>query len=152
MKVEVQIAITGTTAAVWETITDIKNAAKIISGIEKIELVSEPNAGLIGLKWSETRMYFGKPASIDKEITDASEHKFYQTTAAMDGFIFVTTMSIAEHGNEIILTSSHETKPTNFFAKLKSLPMPFFKGIMKNAIRQDLSDIKAKVENKSEAS
>ena len=55
-------------------------------------------------------MYFGKPAAIDKWITDAIENKFYKTRAEMDGFIFLTTMTISESGANIGLTSSMEPK------------------------------------------
>ena len=63
---------------------------EIIRGIEKIEIVNEPVIGPgFGLKWRETRMYFGKPsAAIDKWITEVNENKFYKTKAEMDGFIF----------------------------------------------------------------
>ena len=146
MIVEAQITINENKTGVWTTITNIQNAAEIISGIEKIEILNEPLNGIVGLKWRETRMYFGKPAAIDKWITEAVENKSYKTRAEMDGFIFLTTMSIAESGNNITLTSSHETLSQGIIAKIKSLPMIFFKGMLKKAILQDLTDIKNFIE------
>jgi len=93
-------------------------------------------------------MYFGKPASIDKWITDTSVNKFYKTRAESDGFVFITTMSISESDKGIILTSTHETKTIGFVAKLKSLPMIFFKGMLKKAILSDLNDYKTAIEKK----
>lgn len=93
-------------------------------------------------------MYFGKPSAIDKWVTDAIEYKFYQTKAEMDGFIFLTTITIAENSDHIKLTSSHETKSQGIMAKIKSLPMIFFRGILKKTILQDLVDIKKAVEQK----
>ena len=148
MTVEEQIIINRNKTAVWTAITDIRHAAKIISGIEKIEILNEPENGLVGLKWRETRMYFGKPTDIDKWITDAVENKFYKTRAEMDGFIFLTTMSISESGDNIRLTSLHETKSQGIIANIKSLPMIFFRGMLKKAILKDLNDIKTAVENK----
>lgn len=66
----------------------------------------------------------------------------------MDGFIFLTTLSISESGNSVRLTSSHETKSRGMMAKIKSLPMIFFKGMLKKAILKDLNDIKTAVERK----
>jgi len=149
MTVEAQITINGNKTAVWTAITNIRHAAGIISGIEKIEILNEPVNGLVGLKWRETRMYFGKPATIDKWITDAIENKFYKTRAEMDGFIFFTTMTISKSSDKIRLTSSHETKSQGIVAKIKSLPMIFFKGILKKAILKDLNDIKTAVEHKT---
>ena len=148
MTVEEQITINRNKTAVWTAITDIRNTAKLISGIEKMEILNEPENGLVGLKWRETRMYFGKPSAIDKWITDAVENKFYKTRAEMDGFIFLTTMSISESGDNIRLTSLHETKSQGIIAKIKSLPMIFFRGMLKKAILKDLNDIKTAVENK----
>ncbi|MBI3501610.1 MAG: hypothetical protein HY063_07435 [Bacteroidetes bacterium] len=148
MIVEAEITINGTNAAVWTVITDIRSAPEIISGVEKIEILNEPASGLAGLKWRETRMYFGKPAAIDKWITDAVENKFYKTRAEMDGFIFLTTMTISGSGNSMRLTSSHETQSQGIIAKIKSLPMIFFRGMLKKAILQDLNDIKTTVEHK----
>lgn len=148
MTVEVQITINKNKTAVWTAITDIRHSAKFISGIEKIEMLSEPQNGLVGLKWRETRMYFGKPSAIEKWITDAVENNFFKTKAEMDGFIFITTISISENGDNIILTSSHETKSQGIIAKIKSLPMVFFRGMLKKAIMKDLNDIKTAVENK----
>ena len=148
MTVEEQITINGNKTAVWTAITDIRHAAKIISGIEKIEILNEPENGLAGLKWRETRMYFGKPSAIDKWITDAVENKFYQTRAEMDGFIFLTTMTVSGGEGITVLTSSHETRSQGIMAKIKSLPMIFFRGMLKKAILKDLNDIKTAVENK----
>ena len=60
MIVEAQVTINGSKAAIWAAITNIENAAEIISGIEKIEVLEKPANGLVGLRWRETRMLFGK--------------------------------------------------------------------------------------------
>jgi hypothetical protein len=146
MIVEVQVTIKGSRTAVWNAITNIENAAEIISGIEKIEVVEKPSNGLVGLKWRETRMYFGKPATVEILITDAVENEFYKTRAESDGYLFLSTMSISESSNGITLTSSHDYKPQSAVAKLKSISMFLFKGMIKKILQQDLNDIKAAVE------
>jgi Polyketide cyclase / dehydrase and lipid transport len=151
MIVEAQVTIDGSKAAIWAAITDIENASKIISGIKKIEVLEKPAKGLVGLKWRETRMLFGEPASADKWITDAAENEFYKTRAEDLGFVFVTTMrisenGISENGGGMTLTSSHDSQPQGIVARLKSIPMFLFKGVMKKAILQDLNDIKTAVE------
>ena len=92
-------------------------------------------------------MLFGKPATVEKWITDAAENKFYKTKAEDGGFVFLTTKSISESSGGITLTESHESKPQGIVAKLMSIPMGFlFKGVAKKALLQDLNDIKAAVE------
>jgi len=146
MLVEAQVTINGSKSAVWDAITDIENFAKSLSGVEEIEVVEKPADGLVGLRWRETRMYFGKPATVEKWITDAAENEFYKTRAEDSGFVFLSTMRISESGDGITLTSSHDSQPQGFVAKLKSTPMFLFKGVVKKALWQDLNDFKATVE------
>src|ERR1700745_34854 len=111
MIVEAQVTINGSKAAVWKAMTNIENASETISGIENIEVVEKPANGLVGLRWRETRMLFGKPATAEKWITDAAENAFYKTRAESDGFVFLSTMSVSEDSDGIILTSLHDSVP-----------------------------------------
>ncbi len=148
MVVEAQVTINGTKAAIWAAITNIENAAEVISGIKSIEVIEKPASGLVGLKWRETRILFGKPATVEKWITDAAENEFYKTKAEDGGFVFLTTKRISESSRGMTLTESHESKPQTIVAKL-SIPMLFlFKGVVKKALLQDLHDIQAAVEQK----
>ncbi len=147
MLVEVQVTIKGSREAIWAVMTNIENAAHTFSGIESVEMLDKPASGLVGLKWRETRILFGKPASADKWITDAVENSFYKTRAESDGYVFLSTMQIAEGKDGITLTSIHDSVPQTFVAKFLSNPMMFFfKGVAKKALLQDLNDIKAAVE------
>ena len=147
MLVEAQVTVNGSKAAIWAAITDIENASKFIRGIKNIEVVEKPAHGLVGLKWRETRILFGEPATVEKWITDAAENAFYKTRAEDNGFVFLSTISISESGGGITLTSSHESKPQGIVARLQSIPMGFlFKGVAKKALLQDLNDIKSAVE------
>src|SRR5262245_11427232 len=147
MIVEAQITIHGSRAAVWAAITDIENAAETIRGIEKIEVLEKPANGLVGLRWRETRMLFGKPATAEKWITEAVENEFYKTRAESDGFVFTSTTSISQSRGGITLSTSHDSQPQGVVQRLMSIPMAlFFKGVAKKALRQDLNDIKSAVE------
>ena len=147
MLVEAQVTINGSKAAVWAAITNIENASEIISGIEKIEVLEKPANGLVGLRWRETRLLFGKPATVEKWITDAAENEYYKTRAEDAGFIFLTTKRISDSGDGMTLAESHESNPQSLAAKLQSIPMRLlFKGVIKKYLLQDLNDIKSAVE------
>ncbi len=148
MNVEAHVSIKGSKATIWSAITDIENASKFIRGIENIEILDKPANGLVGLRWRETRMLFGKPATAVKWITDAVENEFYQTRAEDNGFVFLSTMTISESNDAVTLTSSHVSKPQGVVARIMSIPMFLFKGVIKKAILQDLNDIKSAVEKK----
>ena len=148
MIVEAQVTINGSKAAIWAAITNIENASETISGIENIEVLEKPANGLVGLKWRETRMLFGKTATAEKWITDAAENEFYKTRAESDGFVFLSTIRISESGGGMTLTSSHDSQPQGIVARLMSIPMGFlFKGVAKKALLQDLKDYRSAVEH-----
>jgi len=149
MLVEVQVTIQGSRAATWAAISDIENAANIVRGIESIEIVEKPASGLVGLRWRETRILFGKPATVEKWITAAADNEFYKTRAESDGFVFESTTSISDSTGGCTLTSAHDSQPQDIKTKLMSIPMSLlFKGVVKKALLQDLNDIKAAVEKK----
>lgn len=149
MIVEAQVSVRGSKAVVWAAITDIEHAAELVSGIESIELVEEPDSGLVGLRWRETRTLFGKAATAEKWITEAVENEFYKTRAEDGGFVFLTTRRIAESDGGVTLSESHESLPQGMVATLMSIPMRlFFRGVIRKAALQDLNDIKAFVERK----
>jgi hypothetical protein len=150
MIVEAQLPITGTKAATWSVITDIEGSQKIISAIEGIEIVEQPESGIIGLRWRETRMLFGKPATVEKWITEVSENESYETRAVSDGFVFITTSRISGRDGDVILTSRHESQPQTIATKLMAIStLLLFKGVIRKAILKDLNDIKATVERQS---
>lgn len=147
MIVEVQVTIKGSRAAVWAAITDIENAAKIIRGIERIEIVERPASGLVGLRWKETRLFFGKPATVEKRITAATENESYETRAEDDGSVYVSTLRISESSGGTTLTSSHESRAQGIAGGTMLFLMGFlFKGVAKKALLADLDDIKSAVE------
>jgi hypothetical protein len=147
MIVEAAVTIHGSRTALWAAIADIENASKIIRGIERIEVLEKPARGLVGLRWRETRMLFGKPATVEKRICDAAEAEFYEARAEDGGFEFLTTLRIAEGRGGLTLTSSHESRPRGIAARVMSIPMGlFFKGVVRKAVLRDLNDIKSAVE------
>jgi hypothetical protein len=149
MIVEAQVTIRGSKAVIRDTLTNIEQADAIIRGIEKVEVLERPASTLVGLRWRETRMLFGKPATIEKWITHATESEVV-THAEDGGFVFVTTHRLAETGSGVTLTGCHETKPLGFVATMKAMPMFLFKGAIRKAILEDLNDIKSAVEREAE--
>ena len=69
-------------------------------------------------------------------------------TPRKQSFVFLSTMSISESSGGVTLTSSHDSRPQGIAARLKPIPMPPFKGMVRKALLQDLNDTKAAVEQK----
>lgn len=149
MVVDAHVTVHGSRAATWAAMTDVENAASMLRGVEQIEIVERPAQGLVGLRWRETRMLFGKPATAEKWITEAVEQEYYKTRAESDGFVFLSTTSISEGGRGVTLTTSHASVPQTFMTRLQAIMMGLlFRGVIRKALLQDLHDIKAHVERR----
>ena len=149
MKVSVQVAIKGSKEAVWRVITDIGNAAENISGIERVEILEQPQEGLIGLKWRETRTLFGKTATEVMWITGAEAVSYYETRAESHGAVYVTRLSLSEKSEGCLLILDFTGKTQTLGAKIMSFIFgPMFDNATRKALQQDLQDIKTVVERK----
>jgi len=151
MNAFVEVNINGTKEAIWNVISDIKNSDKNISGIQKIEILKEATDGIIGLKWRETRIMFGKEATEDMWITHAESNSYYKTRAESHGAVYLTTMKIEEKENHCTLSMAFESESVSFMAKIMNV---VFGGMMKKstekALLEDLNDIKNIVEGKGQ--
>jgi len=148
MEISVSVEISNTTEEVWKVITDFKNSPNYIKSIVNVEIIEQPKDTLVGFKWKETRVMFGKEATEIMWITDSVENEYYQTRAESHGSIYISKLSI-EHIEQITkLTMSFSSEATTFIVKLISLLMGFvIKGSMKKAINKDLTDIKTYLES-----
>lgn len=147
MVTTVEVTINGSKEDVWNIITDIENSPKTITGIEQVEILEKPGDGFVGLKWRETRTLFGRTATEIMWITDAVENEMYRTRAESHGAIYITNLSISEEDGETRLTMEFDGSPQTFSAKLMgTITGVFFRNATKNALNQDLLDIKAAVE------
>lgn len=142
MLVEAVVPLTGTRAAAWALITDIERAASQISGILGIEMLERPATGLLGTRWRETRLLFGKPATAEKEIIAVTPGESYTTRTVDAGFEFLCTRRLREGAGGLEYEEIHDSRPQTFLARVQAVPMGlFFKGVARKAILQDLLDI-----------
>lgn len=147
MKVQVQAQIQAPIEKVWNTITDIQNSDKVISGINSVEILNQPENGLVGLKWKEERTFMNKTAEETMWITEAIENKHYNVRAESHGSIYLSTISVVEKNNGTLLSMDFSGKPQTLGAKIMLGLMGWiFKGATKKALQQDMNNIKAAVE------
>lgn len=148
MKIKVETSINKTVQEVWETIIDIENSVNIISGITELEVLEKPETGMIGFKWVETRIMFGKAATETMWITDLKENDFYKVRAESHGVIYESTISVVEENGQTLLSMEFGGEAQTFMAKVMSvIMMPFFKGATIKALQKDMDDIKASLES-----
>jgi len=135
--------------AVWKAIIDFQNCSDYIESILSVDIIDQPKDTLVGFKWKETRLMFGKEATETMWITDYVENEYYQTRAESHGSVYISKLSVDPAGDKTRLTMSFKGEPQSFGAKVFSFCLGFMmKGSMKKALLKDLKDIKDHLESK----
>lgn len=149
MNIRVATTINAPTEQVWAAVSDIEHGSQRLSGIVTLSVLEKPESGLIGLKWSETRVMFGQEATETMTITDAEEGRQYTTRAESHGSVYLTKMEVTElSGGQTNLAIVFDAKPQSAFAWVVSLLMaPLITGSTTKALRRDLDDIRRSVES-----
>jgi hypothetical protein len=110
-------------------------------------VLNKPEDTLIGFKWKESRVLFGKEATETIWITDYKKNSFYQTRAESHGSIYISKLSIEIVGDKTSLVMSFSAEAQTTIVKVMSFCLGFLmKGAMKKALLKDLTDIKTHLE------
>lgn len=150
MKITAAIDIQAPREKVWHVITDHANWVNIVEAIEAVDVLEQPEQGLVGFKWRETRTMFGKKATEEMLITEAEQNSHYSTVAESHGAIYESTTSIEEQNGMTRLTMAFEGRPRTTGAKIMAALMGWmFKGATRKALQKDLEDIKAHIESQA---
>ena len=142
MTITVSEDINASREQVWHLITDIDTWSDTITGIDAIEVLNRPDAGVVGLKWKETRKMFGKEADETMWITAAEPFGWYETRAENHGAIYNTRLSLDGTDDKTTLTMRFSATPTTFASKLMSAMSFMFNGTLRKMMQKDLGDIR----------
>ena len=146
MTITVSEEISATREQVWNIITDIDSWTDTVDGIVAVDVIDRPEDGVVGLKWRETRVLFGKEAIETMWISAAEPNHWYETTAENHGAIYSSRMNLDQSGDKVVLTMTFSAKPTTVAAKLMSVVGFMFNGTMRKMLQKDLADIREAVE------
>jgi len=147
MVLQAEVVINAPREDVWKVITDIKNSADFLSGIEEIEVLENPKDGLVGFKWEETRTMFGQTATEIMWITDAEINKYYTTRAERPNVVYISGLALEDLDGSTKLSMQFDAEISSIWMKIFSaITGLFFNKATRDAIQQDLDDIKKYVE------
>ncbi|MBX2825378.1 MAG: SRPBCC family protein [Gammaproteobacteria bacterium] len=146
MSLSVSDTINAPREIVWSIITDLDGAQEIVSAITDLQVLERPDSGILGLKWQETRIMFGKEATETMWISDADIGHWYETTAENHGMIYHSKLALEESGEQTELSMSFVCKPQTLSAKIFSVFSFLFNGTVRKAFAADLHDIKVHAE------
>lgn len=147
MAIVVQQRIEASRERVWAIISDHRHWAEVISGIQKVEVLDPGAEDLLGFRWRETRVMFGKEAVETMWITAAEPGRWYETTAHNHGMIYTTRMAIdGADAGPVELSMQFSARPTTLMARLMMPLAWLFNGAVRKALQQDLRDIQVVAE------
>lgn len=147
MKVSSSIHIDGSREEIWKVISDIDHADQNISSIEKVEILERAGNTLEGLRWRETKKFFGKNSTEVIWISESQENYYYETLSKHHGVAYVSRMIITDDGDGELLTMEYHSTPVTVLGKLENLIFGrSMASSTEDSIKQDLKDIKHVVE------
>ena len=148
MKMSVAVEIMSPKNKVWTAITDIEHSKNMLSSIIDLTVLSKPEEGLVGFRWTETRKIFGKESSETMWIIEAKEQEYYIAHAQNKGALYATKIAVTQIANKTLLTMSFSATSHSKITKFVSAVMGIFiKKSMVKMMHKDLHDIKIYLEN-----
>ncbi|MBD0708622.1 MULTISPECIES: SRPBCC family protein [unclassified Streptomyces] len=97
--VVVERRVSASPGRVWETITDLRELPRLLSGVSRIEVLTEGGFD-VGTRWRETRRTLGKEATEELTVTACEPPDRYVTTAASHGMRYVSELTLAPDGTD----------------------------------------------------
>ncbi|MFF6778364.1 SRPBCC family protein [Streptomyces sp. NPDC012637] len=95
--VVVERRVAASPGRVWESITDLRNMPRVLSGVEKVEVLTEGGFA-VGTRWRETRRMMGKSATEEMTVTVCEPTERYVTVADSHGMHYVSEITLAPEG------------------------------------------------------
>ncbi|MGW0468409.1 SRPBCC family protein [Streptomyces sp. NPDC003027] len=148
--VVVERRIRATPGPVWETMTDLKDMERILTGVDRVEVLTEGAFG-VGTRWRETRRMFGKEATEEMTVTESVPPDRYVTVADSHGMHYVSEIALRPDGADattVRMTFSArpaDGRSTGLFTRLLG-------GLgvraVRRALARDLDDVAASVERR----
>jgi uncharacterized membrane protein len=132
---------------VWALATDIPGSPQMLSGVERVQMVSAGEFGP-GTRWRETRTMFGREATEEMWVTDVAPGRSYTVEADSHGAHYVSTFtftSATPDRTDVVLT--FEGRPHGTLAKvLATVTGPLAQRSVAKALQKDLDDLAAAAE------
>ena len=148
-RIEVEHLVRAPAERVWVVVTDIAHADQTLSGVTKVEPLTEGPYG-VGTTWRETRRMFGKEDTQQMQVTLAEEPIRTVVEADSSGVHYVTEFTLIPTGDATRLRMT--------FTALQARTNPMQKALWalfgtlgakatEKAMARDLHDIAARAES-----
>ncbi|WP_328769047.1 SRPBCC family protein [Streptomyces sp. NBC_00286] len=136
---------------VWEALTDLQGMERVLSGVSKVEILTD-GAFDVGTRWRETRRMFGKDATEEMWVTASEPPERYVVEAQSRGTRYVSEWLLRADGpsaTTVRMTFSAEA-PGGVMGLLAKILGGVGARAVSRAIAKDLDDVASSVEGRSD--
>lgn len=134
---------------VFDVFTDFEKARERISGIKKLEMLTEPPVGE-GTRFRETRIVFKREHTEEMKITSFDPGNSFTVHCDSCGCVYETEFRFRPDGSSTEVEVEMRTRAVSFLAKLMSSLGKLMMGTMKKCIDKDLEELKSAAEDRSQ--
>jgi uncharacterized membrane protein len=148
-QVTVERRIAAPADRVWDALTDIEGSPRVISGIERVEVLSEAPFG-VGTRWLETRRIFGKEATEELWVTASEAPKRYVVESDSRGVHYTSEFTLTPEQDDattVRLTFDSETDKKSLSGTMGKFLGSLGSKAVANALAKDLEEVSAAVES-----
>ena len=149
MEIRVSRLIQAPIDRVFDVFSDITRIEERISGITKVDILSDTTGG-IGTRWRETRIMFGQEATEEMEISAFRPNQSYEVVAASRGSEYHTIYTFTEQNGGTLVEMIFSGKAVSFMAKLMMPLASLMSGTARKALEADMDELKAICEQQAE--
>ncbi|MGW8355802.1 SRPBCC family protein [Streptomyces wedmorensis] len=148
--VVVERRVAASPGRVWEAITDLRDMPRVLSGVERVEVLTEGGFD-VGTRWRETRRMLGKEATEEMTVTVCEAPDRYVTVAESHGMHYVSELTLTSDGSggtTLRMTFSARPAHGRTPGLVARLLARFGAKAVAKALAKDLSDIANAVESR----
>ncbi|GHG95223.1 hypothetical protein GCM10018780_18460 [Streptomyces lanatus] len=135
---------------VWEALTDLAGMERVLSGVSRVEVLTEGGFG-VGTRWRETRRMFGKDATEEMWVTVCEAPERYVVEAESHGSHYVSEWELRPDGPSA--TTVRMTFTAQASGGIAGLLAKLLGGMgekaVAKAIAKDLDDVAREVEGRA---
>lgn len=141
--VVVERRVAASPGRVWESITDLPDLPRVLSGVQRVEVLTEGGFG-VGTRWRETRRMLGREATEEMTVTECEPPDRYVTVADSHGMHYVSELSLRPDGPDAsVLRMTFSARPSGGRGPglVARLLARFGAKAVSKALAKDLDDI-----------
>ncbi|MET9517676.1 SRPBCC family protein [Streptomyces sp. NPDC002994] len=136
---------------VWRALTDLEDMPRVLSGVEKVEVLERSSAGPfgVGTRWRETRRMLGKQATEEMYVTASEPPVRYVVEADSQGAHYVSEFVLRAEGPDAtaVRMTFSAVPPAGVAGLLAKVLGGLGARAVSKAITRDLDDVAAAVES-----